>query len=100
MTYHFPQLEDIFKAFQYSQNTLEKEQLFANIMNVIRPKLMMKFRMLGIDHQELEDLIQDTSLKIYLALHTFNFNTNVPFEHYLNRLVYSVKRFLEKTLCV
>jgi hypothetical protein len=48
---------------------------------------MMKFRMLGIDHQELEDLIQDTSLKIYLALHTFNFNTNVPFEHYLNRLV-------------
>jgi RNA polymerase sporulation-specific sigma factor len=31
---------------------------------------MMKFRMLGIDHQELEDLIQDTSLKIYLALHS------------------------------
>ncbi|MCI2902410.1 sigma-70 family RNA polymerase sigma factor [Staphylococcus hominis] len=92
MTYYFRQLEDIFKAFQYSQNTLEKEQLFANIMNVIRPKLMMKFRMLGIDHQELEDLIQDTSLKIYLALHTFNFNTNVPFEHYLNRLVYSVKK--------
>ena len=92
MTYHFRQLEDIFKAFQYSQNTLEKEQLFANIMDVIRPKLMVKFRMLGIDHQELEDLIQDTSLKIYLALHTFNFNTNVPFEHYLNRLVYSVKK--------
>jgi RNA polymerase sporulation-specific sigma factor len=42
----------LFKAFQYSQNTLEKEQLFANIMNVIRPKLMMKFRMLGIDHHK------------------------------------------------
>ena len=74
MTYHFRQLEDIFKAFQYSQNTLEKEQLFANIMNVIRPKLMMKFRMLGIDHQELEDLIQDTSLKIYFWRKRYAFN--------------------------
>lgn len=70
MTYHFRQLEDIFKAFQYSQNTLEKEQLFANIMNVIRPKLMMKFRMLGIDHQELEDLIQDTLVKDIFSFYT------------------------------
>lgn len=92
MTYHFRQLEDIFKAFQYSQNTLEQEQLFANIMNVIHPKLIKKYRMLGIEQQEIEDLIQDTMLKIYLALHTFNFNMNIPFEHYLNRLVYSVKK--------
>ncbi|MGW9856762.1 RNA polymerase sigma-H factor [Staphylococcus hominis] len=92
MTYHFQQLEDIFKAFQYSQNTLEQEQLFENIINVIRPTLIMKFRVLGVDHQEIEDLIQDTTLKIYLALHTFNFNTTIPFEHYLNRLVYSVKK--------
>ena len=69
MTYHFRQLEDIFKAFQYSQNTLEKRTVIRKYNECDTSKLMMKFRMLGIDHQELEDLIQDTSLKIYLALH-------------------------------
>ena len=42
-------------------------------------------------NEDIEDLVQETLIRIYLALHTFDFSTDVPFEHYLNCIVRSMR---------
>ncbi|WKU14492.1 hypothetical protein Q2T90_07910 [Staphylococcus devriesei] len=36
--------------------------------------------------------MQEMLIRIYLALPTFDFSMGIPFEHYLNCIVYSMKK--------
>lgn len=87
MAHQFIQLEKTFKAFQNSRSSHEQDRLFIDIVNHIQPKLFIKFKSYGIQNEDIEDLVQETLIRIYLALHTFDFSTDVPFEHYLNCIV-------------
>ena len=49
-------------------------------------------------NEDIEDLVQETLIRIYLALHTFDFSTGVPFEHYLNCIVRSMRNDFEKKI--
>ena len=70
--------EDL-KAFQNSRSSHEQDRLFIDIVNHIQPKLFIKFKSYGIQNEDIEDLVQETLIRIYLALHTFDFSTDVPF---------------------
>lgn len=91
MAHQFIQLEKTFKAFQNSRSSHEQDRLFIDIVNHIQPKLFIKFKSYGIQNEDIEDLVQETLIRIYLALHTFDFSTDVPFEHYLNCIVRSMR---------
>ena len=91
MAHQFKQLEETFKVFQNSHCSLERERLFIEIVDHIQPKLIQKFKSSRVQNEEIEDLVQESLIRIYLALHTFDFSTNVPFEHYLNCIVRSMR---------
>lgn len=86
------QLEELFKQFQCSHNACERERVFTQIVRHLQPILFIKFKSLGTVEEDLKDLMQEIMIRIYLALPTFDFNMGIPFEHYLNCIVYSMKK--------
>ncbi|MGA4515138.1 sigma-70 family RNA polymerase sigma factor [Staphylococcus caledonicus] len=86
------QLEELFKQFQCSHNACERERVFTQIVCHLQPILFIKFKSLGTVEEDLKDLMQEIMIRIYLALPTFDFNMGIPFEHYLNCIVYSMKK--------
>ncbi|UDI79075.1 sigma-70 family RNA polymerase sigma factor [Staphylococcus taiwanensis] len=92
MTQYFRQLEQTFKAFQKSHSSQEKEDLFTQIVYHIQPILFLKFKKISIIDEDAKDLLQELLVRMYLALQTFDFSMEIPFEHYLNCMVRSMKK--------
>lgn len=86
------QLEELFKQFQCSHNVCERERVFTQIVLHLQPILFIKFKRMGAAEEDLKDLMQEMLIRIYLALPTFDFSMGIPFEHYLNCIVYSMKK--------
>ncbi|MCI2775215.1 sigma-70 family RNA polymerase sigma factor [Staphylococcus petrasii] len=91
MTQNLKQLEQAFINFQQSRNRREQEQLFTFIVSQLHSSLSIKFKQMGVSASDIEDLIQELFIRTYLSLQTFDFTLNIPFEHYLNCMVRSLR---------
>ena len=91
MTQNFKQLEQAFINFQQSQNSHEREQIFTFIVSQLHSSFQMKFKQAGVSSADIQDLVQELFIRTYLSLQTFDFTLNVPFEHYLNCMVRSLR---------
>ncbi|GGG97779.1 sigma-70 family RNA polymerase sigma factor [Staphylococcus pragensis] len=91
MTQNFNQLEQVFINFQQSRNRCEQDQLFTTIVSQLHSSLSIKFKQAGVSASDIEDLVQELLIRTYLSLQTFDFTLNIPFEHYLNCMVRSLR---------
>lgn len=60
-------------------------------LNKMEPKIRQRLNHYAIDCHAQDDLYQEVVVKIFLAISKFDFRRSTPFEHYINKIVKSVK---------
>lgn len=61
------------------------------ILERVKKHIIQSVNHFSIHPNDREDICQDILLKIFLVLKCFDFNRNIPFEHYINRIIKHAK---------
>lgn len=84
---------------QHSQLCIEDCMNLTHYFEELEPKIRRKLNHHYIDNHAKDDLYQEVVVKIFLAISHFDFRQSTPFEHYINKIVKSVKYdYLRKRL--
>ncbi|MBF7017871.1 sigma-70 family RNA polymerase sigma factor [Staphylococcus durrellii] len=76
---------------QPSKLCIENSTDLAQYLKQLEPKIRKRLNHYAIDSYVRDDLYQEVVVKIFLAMGHFDFRQAIPFEHYINKIVRSVK---------
>ncbi|PTE79496.1 sigma-70 family RNA polymerase sigma factor [Staphylococcus gallinarum] len=78
------------KCIQY-ENVILTSHSVNCILEQTRTHIIQRINHFSIHPNDREDICQEILLKIFLALNCFDFERNIPLEHYINRIIKHAK---------
>ncbi|MBF7019528.1 sigma-70 family RNA polymerase sigma factor [Staphylococcus sp. 18_1_E_LY] len=76
---------------QPSQQCIDDCVDLVQYLSKMEPKIRKRLTHYAIDSHSQDDLYQEVVVKIFLAISRFDFRQSTPFEHYINKIIKSVK---------